>query len=528
MGAWRSTGSGFFRTVFRDKRWWFVDPLGYPFISVGMNTVNLELFKNANESAQLLSTEAKAGLTLDLLRQYSFNTVGRWSDIESLNQAKSRMPYTTTQSFMGIYRNKRPAVHGGRGYINQTIPVFDEAFVEFADEYAKRKVAPLKDDPWVLGHYTDNELPIRPDALKLYLALPSADRGHQEAVRWLARRKRKPGNYSKDDNDAFVEHVALTYYTVVANALRKHDPNHLVIGSRQHGRTITKPLFRGSRPLDVVSINYYHAWSPSWSSMTGWVENSGRPFIQSEWYAKQHDLNQQVKGAGFRVATQLDRGLFYQNHALGLMDHPGAIGWHWFKYSGVMDSGPKPIPDLLGKMGELNERVYPLLFPTKGLTPRKPFASRLSAQQQEEKSNQNTYGSWQAVHFSNSERMNPAVSGPDACPAGDGISNLVKYALLLDPKVSVDPVTMPRVTRENGRPRLKYVERILAEDIDYEVEISVDSKSWRAGGANVREIYRHSNRPQEDDVIVEFVPTESVKNAYLRLNVKRKTNTRQN
>jgi hypothetical protein len=152
----------------------------------------------------------------------------------------------------------------------------------------------------------------------------------------------------------------------------------------------------------------------------------------------------------------------------------------------------------------------------------------LSAQQQEEKSNQNTYGSWQAVHFSNSERMNPAVSGPDACPAGDGISNLVKYALLLDPKVSVDPVTMPRVTRENGRPRLKYVERILAEDIDYEVEISVDSKSWRAGGANVREIYRHSNRPQEDDVIVEFVPTESVKNAYLRLNVKRKTNTRQN
>ena len=522
-GAWHSTASGFFRTEFRDKRWWFIDPLGYPFISVGMNTVTLKMFKNEEPAAQSGGSEPKAARTMDFLRQYSFNTVGRWSDLDSLNQAKLRMPYTTTQSFMGVYRNKRPAIHGARGYINQTLPVFDEAFVEFSDEYAKRTVARLKDDPWVLGHYTDNELPIRPDALKLYLALPPTDRGHQEAVRWLAARKRKADKYSKEDNDAFVEHVAFTYYTVVTKALRKHDPNHLVIGSRQHGRTLTKSLFRGSRPLDVVSINYYHAWSPSWDSMTGWLANSGRPFIQSEWYAKQHDLTQKASGAGFRVATQRDRGLFYQNHALGLMDHPGAIGWHWFKFSGILDNDLKPVTELLGKMGELNERVYPALIPTKGQPPRKPFASRMSVPEKEESPDQNTFEGWQAFHFSESECKDPAVSGPNACAAGDGISNLFKYALLLDPKQTVDPAAIPRVTRDKGKAQLKYVERIMAEDLDYQVEISTDSKTWQSGGAHVRETYRHSNRPQEDDVVVEFVPTDAIRHAYLRLNVKKKS-----
>lgn len=521
-GAWQSTASGFFRTEFRDKRWWFIDPLGYPFISVGMNTLNLRLSKNEQESAEPGGTEAKAERTLDFMRRYAFNTVGRWSDVDSLNQAKARMPYTTTNSFMGVYRNKRPASCGKRGYINQTIPVFDEAFVDFSDEYAKRMVAKLKDDPFVLGHYTDNELPIRPDALKLYLALPSTDRGYQEAVRWLAARKRSADRYKKEDNDAFVEHVAFTYYTVVANALRKHDPNHLVIGSRQHGRTITKALLRGSRPLDVVSLNYYHAWSPSGNSMTGWLENSGRPFIQSEWYAKKSDLSQKATGAGFRVATQQDRGLFYQNHALGLMDHPGAIGWHWFKFSGIMNNEYVPYSEMLEKMGELNERVYPALISTNRQSGRKPFASRLSAPEQEEESDQNTFEGWLTFHFSESERKDPAISGPDASAAGDGISNLFKYALLLDPKEKVEPSDIPRVNRDQGKVQLKYVERIMAEDLNYQIEISPDSITWQSGEANLRETYRHSNRPEEDDVIVEFVPTDAIKHAYLRLSVKKK------
>ena len=47
---------------------------------------------------------------------------------------------------------------------------------------------------------------------------------------------------------------------------------------------------------------------------------------------------------------------------------------------------------------------------------------------------QATFAAWQNGYFTAAELNNPAVSGPNATPAGDGISNLVKYALGLDPK----------------------------------------------------------------------------------------------
>ena len=112
--------------------------------------------------------------------------------------------------------------------------------------------------------------------------------------------------------------------------------------------------------------------------MTGWLQSAERPFIQSEWYAKQSDLAAKAAGAGFRVATQLDRGLFYQNHALGLMDHPGAIGWHWFKYRDNYPNDKRGVPSntdsnkgivllslelyqpLMQAMDQLNRQVYSL------------------------------------------------------------------------------------------------------------------------------------------------------------------------
>lgn len=44
---------------------------------------------------------------------------------------------------------------------------------------------------------------------------------------------------------------------------------------------------------------------------------------------------------------------------------------------------------------------------------------------------------WRQEHFSPDELANPALSGPDATPAGDGVPNFVKYALAVPPKTSV-------------------------------------------------------------------------------------------
>ena len=42
---------------------------------------------------------------------------------------------------------------------------------------------------------------------------------------------------------------------------------------------------------------------------------------------------------------------------------------------------------------------------------------------------------WQLARFSQAELLDPAISGEHANPAGDGLSNWLKYAFDLDPHV---------------------------------------------------------------------------------------------
>jgi hypothetical protein len=282
------------------------------------------------------------------------------------------MPYTPRWNFMSTYKNRRAAKNGPRGFPHETMPVFDADFETFCDEHA-RQLSALKDDPWLLGHFSDNELPFRPDPLTNFLALPENDTGHQFAKKWFEKRLIDEGRTDRqitsEDQAAFAQVVALRYYSIVAKAIRKHDPNHLYLGSRIHGRCLNEGTFRGASPVDVVSVNYYHRWSAEHDRITNWVNWSGRPLLVSEWYAQSiASADTDATGAGFRVRSDRDRGLFYQNLTLGLLEHPGCVGWHWFKYGGdgkdfskgIVDRQYNPHVDVLKLMGELNQQIYAL------------------------------------------------------------------------------------------------------------------------------------------------------------------------
>ena len=60
--------------------------------------------------------------------------------------------------------------------------------------------------------------------------------------------------------------------------------------------------------------------------------------IVTEFYTKGEDSGMpNPSGAGWIVPTQADRGWFYQNLVLGLLESGGSVGAHWFQY---MDSNP--------------------------------------------------------------------------------------------------------------------------------------------------------------------------------------------
>ena len=99
---------------------------------------------------------------------------------------------------------------------------------------------------------------------------------------------------------------------------------------------------------------------------------------------------------------------------------------------------------------------------------------------------QTPYAAWQSEMFSSSQLANPAISGETATPAGDGISNLMKYALDLDPWTNETgglPVASIITTGSGNYLALTYTQVISAVDITYTAQVSTDLQSWYSGTA---------------------------------------------
>jgi hypothetical protein len=119
-----------------------------------------------------------------------------------------------------------------------------------------------------------------------------------------------------------------------------YDPDHMYLGTRLYSSEKNVPEFMkvAGKNVDVLSINYYGAWTPSQKNMQQWTETSGRPFMITEFYTKGEDSKLgNISGADWLVKTQEDRGKAYQNFCLGLLESKNCVGWHWFKY---MDNDP--------------------------------------------------------------------------------------------------------------------------------------------------------------------------------------------
>jgi hypothetical protein len=393
FGGWEDgpafAAGKFFRVEKSGDRTWLVTPGGRAFLHIAINAVSTANRRPGPGSAFPTET-AWRDETLRRLRDWGFNGSGAWSRDAALRTASdNRVAYTPVWNFMQSYGKIRGGMKQGVGHMdypeNCTF-VFDRAFADFCDRHAAANLAPLKDDPYLLGHFTDNELPWPTDALDRFMRLPALDEGRLAASRWVAERRARtpatqPMKYSAAERAAFREHLADTYFRTVTAAIRRHDPNHLILGSRFHGGELSSQgvLRAAGKYCDVISVNYYNAWTPRVEQLKNWATWSGRPLLITEWYARGNDVGfANTTGAGFIVPTQADRGRFYQNFTLALLESKDVVGWHWFKYvdndpkdpsaepsnrdsnKGVVTLDQKPYDDLVRYMKELNHVAYPL------------------------------------------------------------------------------------------------------------------------------------------------------------------------
>lgn len=398
-GGWKSESceaTGFFRTQKVGDRWWLVDPEGHPYIFKGV-----AVFSVGNSDRQRKALQERFGTRqnwadseMEKLRSMGFNGLGAWSSVKEVRASDNPMPYTVIVSPMGRYHGVHLKRYGGKylqhGWQNYRFDlamVFDPEFDKYVDSELAR-IEEYKDDPWLVGYFTDNEIPWVRDALDRHLTLLAHDEpGYLAARRWLDERKGKGArveDITPEDREAFNAFYLDTYLSKVTKALRRHDTNHLYLGCRfnQWREELTsKTMFEvAGKYMDVISVNHYQRWSPDMEEISNFGKWSGKPFIVTEFYTKGEDSGlPNTTGAGWNVRTQEDRGWFYQNFCLQLLKSKCCVGWHWFKY---MDNDPEdlktdpsnrdsnkgmvkwnfePYPELLERMQQFNDRTYRLI-----------------------------------------------------------------------------------------------------------------------------------------------------------------------
>ncbi|WP_050027238.1 hypothetical protein [Verrucomicrobium sp. BvORR034] len=390
---WKASGK--FRAEKVDGRWWLVDPDGHPFLSKGINTISPDGSDEVSKVVeQMGGVKSWSEKTVAQLKNYGFNSAGNWS-ATSVGDAvyspipgipfvyfdfgqkgdpeiiRGRRPNGLMECFAAGLRVRDPIKRGVR------FPAFHPGFEAFCAERCQR-VAALKDDPWLIGYFSDNEL--MPPSLDGYLKISVDDPLYgecgREARRWWAERGKKI--IREEDSAAWAAHAFEWYYRITTAAIRKHDPDHLQLGSRYYSwERNLQPMWEvAGKYLDVVSVNPYGMDVVMPGQLRQWSRWAGnKPVLIGEFYVKGHDSNfTNAGGAGDLVATQEERGLFYQNYTLALLQSAVCVGWHWHRYAddavmttnaetvrsnkGIVSASLVPYERLLEGASEINLRAY--------------------------------------------------------------------------------------------------------------------------------------------------------------------------
>jgi len=134
-------------------------------------------------------------------------------------------------------------------------------------------------------------------------------------------------------NDGFVCRVAAQYFRVCHEAIRQHDPNHLIMGCRFAGYAPRPVIESMGDYVDVVSYNNYDVLPPE-DRLCEIHEWTGKPVLLTEFSFKAQDSGlPNTHGAGEPVATQQDRADHYARYVKALVKLPYMVGFHWFKYA---------------------------------------------------------------------------------------------------------------------------------------------------------------------------------------------------
>ncbi len=305
------------------------------------------------------------------LKSWGFNTVANWSDHDLATN--SGMPYvlplqgwTTKKEFPFPY---------------DFPDVFSEEFARNVDAAARRQCVPLKDDPHLIGWFIGNEprwardfgaLQSWPD---MVLNDPEPSATKDELKRLLAADPAGADTVKKQ----FLYTCGRKYFETILAAIRKYDPNHLVLGIRFAGKP-DREWIEMSKMFDTFSLNVYAAdLKPDAAQIAEYTAISGRPVVIGEFTAAAPGRG--LEGLFYyvhKVRDQAERGKAYRYYVEAAAADPNIIGAHWFQMVDDLPTGRPsdeerlnygfinvidlPYGDLVNAARETHRRMYDLKF----------------------------------------------------------------------------------------------------------------------------------------------------------------------
>ena len=391
----KQAATGYFYSKKINNRWWLIDPMGYPYYILGLDVLQYSFAKSKIQEDTMLkkygSAENWAEYTTKHLKEDLYFTAASRPSKEILT-AKDPLPVQQFLSFMSTYGRKKGINNSRSGSTtfseNNTMPVFDPEFADYADEYAKEHVnAPT--NPNIIGYSLDNELPMDGIMLDNYLTIDYTKEvnyySYAAAWTWFTKETGKDNpdglDITDEMRDKFRGFIWNKYFEVTVSAFKKYDPNHMIIGTRFLTVAATsKWVMRvAGHYLDAITINWYFQWTPDADKLEYMSRYADKPFIVTEFYAKAGDSEGNLanrSGAGFYVETQQDRADYYHNFTLRMLECQNMVGWYWLQYidndpnngigdlssrdsnKGIISNTHNEYTVLTSAMAELNKNIY--------------------------------------------------------------------------------------------------------------------------------------------------------------------------
>lgn len=384
--------TGFFRTEKIDGRWWFVDPEGYLFLSVGVDCIApgrsgnaKDVDKRRNMFGELPPDQFRSqqeGRTNDyhfgqwnLYRRYGddykakanemaikrmdkwgVNTIANWSsaDVISLN----RKAFIVSMRTAGVER-------GLMGLADVYAPDFKSRL----DESLRNSVSRHRDNPWLIGYFVGNEPAWIDQEVRLCDIILN---GEEKPIKNELKKYLSEGD-SPERRKEFIYNTFRTFLTLVKEAQKKHDPNHLNLGIRfgSVNHMDEKLLKICSESFDVLSFNCYDI-VPGKEMLDRALSITNLPMIIGEYHFGTVDRG--MAQSLWQVNSQEERGIAYRYYTEQGYSHPGLIGTAYFQWCdqditgrrndgenyncGLVDVTDRPHKHQVEAMSESAKRLY--------------------------------------------------------------------------------------------------------------------------------------------------------------------------